>query len=288
LIDGMNDSFFQISGGKSSAFDLGFIDYAARVPYNRKAAGPDRGGSGERDLMKAIRSAKLALKKIVFAIAPRVFPVRWKEFHELKYWKGRKREEGTLANLHYKYFYTAHFGFADSFFNGKFILDIGCGPRGSLEWASMASRRIGLDPLAKEYLRLGARRHQMEYLDGRAEDIPIAAGVCDVVFSFNSLDHVEDVGQVLNEIKRITTPGGYFLLLVEVNHPPTECEPHNLHPDEIIAALQPEFACESIRLFKPVATGIYGSVIAGTELVRSEQSLALAYMSAKFIRLSAK
>lgn len=198
--------------------------------------------------MKIIHRSAALLKKVASFLLARVFPVHWKEINELNYWKNRKRVEGSLSNSHYKYFYTTHFGFDDSFFNGKFILDIGCGPRGSLEWASMASRRIGLDPLAKEYLRLGARYHQMEYLDGVAENIPIEKGKCDVVFSFNSLDHVEDVGRVLNEIKRITHSGGYFLLLVEVNHPPTDCEPHELHPQSIIRLLEPEFACENFRL----------------------------------------
>ena len=30
--------------------------------------------------------------------------------------------------------------------------DIGCGPRGSLEWATMAAERVGLDPPVNKYL----------------------------------------------------------------------------------------------------------------------------------------
>lgn len=213
-----------------------------------------------------------------------ISPTRWKEFNELKYWKSRKMTEGKLANDHYQYFYTTHFGFSDSFYGGKFILDIGCGPRGSLEWATMASRRIGLDPLAKEYLRLGAKEHQMEYLDGHAERIPIASGQCDVVFSFNSLDHVEDVGRVLGEIKRITRPGGYFLLLVEVNHLPTDCEPCSLSPDDIIGMLQPEFTCECVQVYQIAGAGIYDSIRIGLEVDGQEWASAPGYMSAKFIR----
>jgi hypothetical protein len=95
-----------------------------------------RGATGLARLL--FRKAKNA----VFHLFSRVFPVRWKEFNELAYWERRKRIEGALSGDHFKYFYTAHFGLDDGFYQGKFIMDIGCGPRGSLEWASMASRRL--------------------------------------------------------------------------------------------------------------------------------------------------
>jgi hypothetical protein len=102
------------------------------------------------------------LKSIVSPIVRILAGSRWKERSELNYWKKKKATEGDLSNKHYEYFYTAHFGLNDSDYKDKVVLDIGCGPRGSLEWASMASRRIGLDPLAGEYLLLGADKHHME------------------------------------------------------------------------------------------------------------------------------
>ena len=125
-----------------------------------------------------------------------------------------KKEEGVLPRDHYRYFYVAHFGLDDAYYRDKVILDIGCGPCGSLEWASMASRRIGLDPLAREYLQLGANLHKMEYIDSPAENIPMKDAECDAVFSFNSLDHVENVDLTVKEIKRVTRPRGIFLLLL--------------------------------------------------------------------------
>jgi len=55
-------------------------------------------------------------------------------------------------------------------------LDIGCGPRGSLEWADMTKERYGLDPLANEYLKLGADKHKMKYVASGAEKIPFEDG----------------------------------------------------------------------------------------------------------------
>src|SRR5262245_31191578 len=120
-----------------------------------------------------------------------IAPIQWKELNELRYWKKVKGTEGKLTNKHYKPFFTEHFGLDESYYTGKIILDIGCGPRGSLEWATLAQRRIGLDPLAKEYRRLGTEQHRMEYIDAPSENIPLADGLCDVVTSFNSLDHVQ-------------------------------------------------------------------------------------------------
>lgn len=234
--------------------------------------------------MQMINHIKHASKSMAFKLAAHISPSRWKEFNELSYWKERKKAEGTLSNNHYKYFYTTHFGFDDSYYSGKFILDIGCGPRGSLEWASMASRRIGVDPLAKEYLRSVIDRHEMEYMDAPAENIPVEEAECDVVFSFNSLDHVRDVDRTVKEIKRITRPGGYFLLLVEVNHPPTACEPHELSSKQMVELLKPEFTCESLHVYKAVASGIYDSILADVRLPNPEETRESGYMSAKFLR----
>lgn len=225
-------------------------------------------------------------RRIGGTVAGSLFPTRWKEFNEYRYWKGRKQAEGQLTNDHYKQFYTTHFGLDDSFYEGKVILDIGCGPRGSLEWASMASRRMGLDPLAKEYLRLGASEHQMEYIDSPSEQIPLPDAQCDAVFAFNSLDHVESVDQTLSEIKRVTRPGGIFLLIVEINHPPTACEPHDLSFRQLLDSLAPEFSCDSVDVYQCVDGGAYGSILAGEKLPNPEETSEPGWLKARFSRAS--
>ncbi|AUB60321.1 hypothetical protein BK009_06250 [Methanobacterium subterraneum] len=144
---------------------------------------------------------------------------------ELHYWLKTKENEGNLSNDHYEYFYTTFFGLDKDYFNGKKILDIGCGPRGSLEWADMAKERIGLDPLADDYVELGTDKHNMNYVSSGSEHIPFFDNYFDVVCSFNSLDHVDNLEKSISEIKRVLKVGGLFLLLTDVNHEPTECEP---------------------------------------------------------------
>jgi SAM-dependent methyltransferase len=228
--------------------------------------------------------AKRMARPVVSAVATRISPVRWKKFNELRYWKQRKRVEGVFSNDYYKHFYTAHFGLEDSYYSGKVILDIGCGPRGSLEWASMAARRIGLDPLAEEYLRLGADKHRMEYMCSPAENMPIGDGECDAVFSFNSLDHVDDVDRTLKEIKRITRPGGIFLLIADVNYAPTDWEPHELTPKRVVEFLRPEFVCEELDVYGASARGAYEAILAGKRLPNPQDTREPGGMSARFVR----
>lgn len=219
------------------------------------------------------------------AAAATAEPTGFKERHELAYWAGRKRAEGVLANAHYEHFYTRHFGLERAWYGGKVLLDVGCGPRGSLEWASHAARRFGLDPLANQYLMLGAIEHGMQYLCAPSERIPVPDGYCDAVFSFNSLDHVEDVERTLAEIGRITRPGGLFLLLVEVNHEPTACEPHRLTPDGLTASLGRHWTCAELQVYAALGQqGLYESIRAGVRLPDPGSTRETGYLSARFVR----
>jgi SAM-dependent methyltransferase len=196
------------------------------------------------------------------ALEARLFPARFKRKAELGYWLGRQAAEGTLRNGHYERAYTTAFGLDRAFYGGKHLLDIGCGPRGSLEWATMAAERIGLDPLVPAYRKLGIGSHAMTYVAAPSERIPYADGAFDVVTTFNSLDHVDHPRRTVAEIGRVTRPGGVCLILVEVNHPPTETEPHPL-PWDVATWFQPEFTLEWQRTYEVgPAHDLYGQVFA--------------------------
>jgi len=154
-----------------------------------------------------------------------------KDDAEMGYWRGRLEIEGVLGNAHYEHVFTAQFGLEPAFFHGKRVLDVGCGPRGSLEWATGAAARVGLDPLADRYRELGIERHAMSYVRAPAERMPFGDASFDVVASLNSLDHVDDVDRAVGEITRVAAPGATWLLTVEVGHEPTATEPHSLSWD---------------------------------------------------------
>ena len=152
----------------------------------------------------------------------------FKEFVEISFWRYKKLKEGKLTNSHYKHFYTDYFDLTDSFYEGKKVLDIGCGPRGSLEWADMTEERVGLDPLADKYIKMGASEHKMTYIKAYSEEIPFPDEYFDIICSFNSLDHVESVATTVSEIKRTLKKGAYFLVIVDIHNYPTPTEPQSL------------------------------------------------------------
>ena len=155
-----------------------------------------------------------------------------KELSELTYWKIQKIKTPKLNNDHYEEFYTTTFGLRREDYEDKKVMDIGCGPRGSLEWVPHSTTAVGLDPLANDYLNLHSDSDQlkMQLVEGYSESIPFEDNYFDIVTSFNSLDHVEDLQQSADEIQRVIKPGGLLLLICDVNRKATLTEPHSITP----------------------------------------------------------
>jgi SAM-dependent methyltransferase len=178
---------------------------------------------------------------------------------ELAHWRSREAAEGTLGNEHYEMVFTGLVGLEPSFYAGKEILDLGCGPRGSLEWAgALAKRRVGLDPLAREYAELGTAAHTMEYVAADAEDMPFPDASFDVVTSFNSLDHVDDLDRTIAEIKRVVRPRGHLVIAGEIGHAPTWSEPQMLSWD-LCSRFAPEFEVVEAHEYERGEDSIYES-----------------------------
>jgi SAM-dependent methyltransferase len=148
---------------------------------------------------------------------------------ELAYWKARRAEGPLEAGIpFYEWTFREHFGLGAELLAGARMLDVGCGPRGSLAWAAEAAERVGVDPLADAYRDLQSRDHGMRYVAAGAESIPFPDAYFDVVSCFNALDHVDDVSGSVAELTRVTQPGGTLLLVVDIDHEPTAMEPHRL------------------------------------------------------------
>lgn len=169
-------------------------------------------------------------------------------------------KEKKFSNQHYEYFYTEHFGLNKDFYTDKKILDIGCGPRGSLNWANNSKLRIGLDPLSTKYISLGIDTSKMKLITGYAENIPFDENEFDVVCSFNSLDHVEDINKTLDEIKRVLKPNGLFLLIIDIHPYKTITEPHTISW-EISSKINKKLNLLKKMEFEKKSLKIYSSIL---------------------------
>ena len=182
----------------------------------------------------------------------------------MRFWQGRFEAEDGVLGHHGKELYCDHFGVGADFYAGKRVLDVGCGPRGTFEWADMAAVRVGLDPLVPRYRELGIDSHAMTYVAAPAERMPFEDGSFDIVTSMNSLDHVDDVRAAVAELGRVAAPGGTWFLLVEAGAPPTATEPQTIAWDftETLHEWDTEW---SRRIALDEAHDVYGSLGRGIQ-----------------------
>lgn len=97
---------------------------------------------------------------------------------------------------------------------GARVLDVGCGSGATV--ARLADRRglrvVGLDASAAQIARARAARPDLDFVVGRAEDLPFAGGAFDAVLAECVLSMLPDAGPALREAARVVSAGGCVLL----------------------------------------------------------------------------
>jgi len=163
---------------------------------------------------------------------------------EIAYWERKFQEEGghhnTWRRSHFEELFIKSVGdpilFEAIFFTTAPVVDIGCGPRGSLEWVGPGRVLIGVDPLVDIY-RDGRYFVQedsnMLYIKGTAENLPLPTGFAQVLLSYDVLGRVSDFEKASSEILRVLRPGGYFLGGLDIDAPATPGEPTSLDEKSI-------------------------------------------------------
>lgn len=117
-----------------------------------------------------------------------------------------------------------------NFFDDKVVLDIGPGCVGFPDAVSVpAKQSFGVDPIAEAYRDAELLlESDAIYLNTPAERIPLLSATVDVVVCRNSLDHVDKPTTVVAEIHRLLRPGGTLILNVDLDHPASPTEPHEI------------------------------------------------------------
>jgi SAM-dependent methyltransferase len=125
---------------------------------------------------------------------------RWSIQNSNRYWRGIL-EHGF--NLDYKHF------------EGKSILEVGCGPAGIIFELDNSKFRAGLEPMDLEGL-INDSNKKLIVKKGIGEEMPFEDGIFDIVVSFNALDHSSEPAKVIREVHRVLGPNGELLLWIYV------------------------------------------------------------------------
>lgn len=162
--------------------------------------------------------------------------------------------------------HAATYDFARPYVSGKKVLDFGCGTGyGTDRIAEDAEEITGVDISADaiDYARAHYRRDNLRYAEigmVQTDDLPFAADSFDVVLSFQVVEHIDQVGRYLSEIRRVLRPGGQFLCvtpdrtlrLFPRQQPWNEFHVTEFAPEELESLLYTEFA--DVRLFGMTAS----------------------------------
>ena len=104
---------------------------------------------------------------------------------------------------------------AESFVKGKVVLDIASGSGyGTFLLANSARHIYGVDlnPEAVAYAQKNYKKENIDFKAGSATSIPLESQSCDIVISFETLEHVAEYRAFLAEIKRVLKPDGLLIL----------------------------------------------------------------------------
>lgn len=158
---------------------------------------------------------------------------------------------GAKGEMWYEHWHRYHFVLP--LVAGKNVLDIACGEGyGSALMSRTAATVAGVD-IAVEAVAHARERYadlkNLRYLEGSCATLPFADASFDVAVSFETIEHIREQAQFLDEIKRVLVPGG-VLILSSPNKAEysdkrgftNEFHVAELYREELAALLAPRFA----------------------------------------------
>ncbi len=119
-------------------------------------------------------------------------------------------EQGDVAIEH-----LHRYAIAREFARGKTVLDLASGEGyGAHLMSSVAAQVFGIELCPEAVAHAQSRYHgnNLEFLVGSCTALPIADDSIDLVVSFETIEHIRDQEEMLDEIRRVLKPDGSLLL----------------------------------------------------------------------------
>lgn len=126
---------------------------------------------------------------------------------------GERFTPECVREIWYEHYHR--YAFAKNLVKGKKVLDAACGEGyGSHLLSKYASKVTGLD-IDKQSIEHANNKYKtsnLSFVEGSCSQLPFADGSFDVVVSFETLEHLEQQAEMLEEFKRVLTKDGILII----------------------------------------------------------------------------
>ena len=133
---------------------------------------------------------------------------------EKKFW-ANKDVKALKSKSDWERYLTDNFGLNFDFFNGKSVLEVGCGPYGMIHFID-SKISAGIDPISYETAWKSEKIINVGHIIATGEYLPFKDGAFDVCICFNVIDHSINPKVAISEINRILVVNGDLLLFVDI------------------------------------------------------------------------
>ena len=128
-------------------------------------------------------------------------------------WTGERYLPDIPGNIRFEHVHR--YLLAGELAAGRRVLDIACGEGyGTALLARTAAHVVGVDivPAVVAHARRRYRQSNLSFAVGSAAAIPLADQSIDLVVSFETLEHLEQHDEMMQDVKRILRPGGLVVV----------------------------------------------------------------------------
>jgi SAM-dependent methyltransferase len=167
--------------------------------------------------------------------------------NELEFWRERIRQHGVytvefLEQVKGLPFWAPVFGLTPENLEGKILLEYGPAICPAVAGRDYKCTKLAVEPLMtrlEEYGYNFGRFTDVVFIQGTAEDVPVASNSVDAILHINMLNHLERVEKVMAETFRVLRPGGHVYGAVPIEQQDDIYHPvafnweslHKLHVD---------------------------------------------------------